>query len=168
MALISVPMFPRDGSITIEDATATPISMTVQYEDGDFQFGPITQGQWSKMIVRDRGVMYGARNTEEQEVSFSFSAHATDFTDATEKTLMDVFRKAGPWSSGVSTLGASADVWAVTVAFTAEQTDYGAGADSSVTLTYCWADVSFAEGEPGKFSISGTAMLLASAGITIA
>lgn len=166
MALASNPFIPADGTIEIQDASGTPIVTTVQYEDGDFSVEGLRESQFSVQEFYDRGVMYAYRKIKEEPISFSFTAHATDFLDATEKTVLDAFLKTGAFAAGVSQFGASADVWAVKVTFTAEQTDYGAASDSTVVLTYCVAECSFAEGTPGKFSIKGTAYLSASAGVT--
>lgn len=165
MALISVPFMPQDGTITIEDATGTPISMTVQYEEGDLQIDGFQQDDKSIIALYDRGTIYGLRKDQDEPINFSFSAHATDITDATEKTLIDVFNKTGAFASGVSTLGANADVWTVKVTWTGEQTDFGGGADSTIVFTYCHAKVSFQEGKPGVFQISGTAYPINGSGI---
>ena len=165
MALISTPIIPRDGTLLIEDATGTPIALTVQYEDGDFSIDGFQQSNMAVVSFKDRGVFYAHRKSEEEEVNFTFSAHATDWADATEKTVVDVFNKTGAFSAGVSTLGANADVWAVKLTFTAEQTNYGASADGTIVLSYCVAKVSFAEGLPGKFTIAGRALLTGAAGV---
>lgn len=166
MALISTPILPRDGTLLIEDATGTPIALTVQYEDGDWQIDGFQESNMAVVSFKDRGVFYAHRKSEEEEVTFSFSAHATDWFDGTEKTIVDAFCKTGAFSSGVSQLGANADVWAVKVTFTAEQTNYGGGADGTIVLTNCIAKVAFAEGTPGKFTVSGRALLVAGAGVT--
>ena len=166
MALISVPIISRDGTIAISDATGSPITLTVQYEDGDLSVDGFQEANMSVVPLMDRGVIYALRKDKEEPISFSFTAHATDFTDATEKTVIDAFCKTGAFAAGVSQLGASADVWAVKLTFTAEQTNYGAGSDGTIVLTYCVAKVKFDEGVPGKFAVSGTAYLIASAGIS--
>ncbi|NBV19949.1 hypothetical protein [Janthinobacterium sp.] len=156
MALSAVPMIPRDAVITIEDNTGgTPLKATVTYEDGDFSFDPVEEGYMSTVILKDRGMHYAIRKTEEQDLSFTFSAHATDFSDATEKTLWDVVMKTGAFASGVSTFGSNADAWTTKLTFTVEATNYGLSADHVVTFTKCRCSISFAEGIPGKFTIKG-------------
>jgi hypothetical protein len=168
MALATIPIIPRDGTITLADATGSPITCTVVYEDGDASITGLRQGQFSQEVFRDRGLFYGARNVQEEEVEISFSAHVVAFTDATEKLLSDAVRKTGAFASGVSQLGANADVWALKVTFAAERTNYGASADTSVAFTYVRdMSVDFAEGVPSKFTFKGKAMLVDSAGITI-
>ena len=169
MAINTKPIVPRDGSITVADATGSPITSTITYEDGDFSVSGLKPGQKDHQMFLDRGTMYAARYTDESPVSFSFSAHATHISDATEKTFMDSFLKLGAFAAGVSQFGSDTDeVWAVKVTFTAEQTNSGAAVDGSVTLTYCVGECSFEEGTPGKFSVSGSAYLVSSAGIALA
>lgn len=168
MALISVPFMPQDGTITIEDATGSPITLTVQYEAGDLSVDGFQQDNKTHIPLFDRGSIFGLRKEQDEPISFSFSAIATDITDATEKTIIDAFNKSGAFASGVSTLGANADVWAVKMTWTGEQTDFGAGADSTITLDYCVAKVSFQEGAPATFNVSGTAYPINGAGIGIA
>lgn len=165
MALISVPFVPKDGTLSIEDATGAPIVLTVQYEDGDFQASGWMEDHWEAVEFRDRGEIYEIRKTQEVPVEFSFSAHATDMADNTEKTIMDAVMKTGAFSAGVSTWGANADVWTVQVTWTGEQTDYGSGADSTIVFAYCHLTAAFAEGEPGKFTVTGRALLKAGVGI---
>jgi len=156
MALSSVPMIPRDGVITLEDATGgTTIKATITYEDGDLAWDALEEGYMSAVILKDRGMHYTMRKTEEQDLTFTFTAHATDFSDATEKTPQDAVMKLGASASGVSTMGSSADVWTLKLVFTVEATNYGLSADHVATFTKCRCSISFAEGIPGKFTIKG-------------
>lgn len=158
MALFSEAMVPRDGTIEMSDATGSPISITVQYEDGDFQFSALEEGYYTVVVFKDRGVPYSARKTEIHDITWSFTAHATDFTDATEKTIMDTVRKAGAFAAGVSKLGANADVWALQVKFTVERSNYG-GTDNYVQIAKNRLRCGFSEGVPGKFAVEGTVIL---------
>lgn len=167
MALFDVPMVPRDGAITLSDATGTPIVATIAYEEGDFSFDEISADNWDTEVFFDRGVPYAIRNVIKRLFGFQFTAHATDFTDATEKTLLDAVRKKGAFASGVSTKGASYDVWLLKTVFTAEQSNYGASADSVLTLNHCWLKAGFSEGVPGKFSVKGIAIPFADTDIAM-
>jgi hypothetical protein len=158
MALSNVPFMPRDGTIVIKDSTGTPITLTVSFEDGDFAFDELTEGYADTIVLKDRGVPYAMRKSEGQVPSFTFSAHATDFTDATDKTLMDACLKKGMFAAGVSALGASADVWALSVKFTADTSAIGGAADS-VEFKKCRLSCSFSEGTPGKFSLKGQILI---------
>lgn len=156
MALSSVTKNFRDGSIAIEDGTGTPISMTVAYEDGDFSISGLIEGQKQVVHYQDRGDYYSSRKTTQVYPKFSFTAHMTELSDNTNKNLIDVCRKTGAWSAGVSTLGAAAEVWAVKITLTVEGTNHGDAADHTIVLDDCViTDVQFAEGDPNKFTISG-------------
>ena len=156
MALSAIPMIPRDGAITIEDNTGgTPLKHTVTYEDGDFQLDAVEEGYMQSVVLKDRGMHYALRKTEEQDLTFTFTAHATDFSDATEKTLWDVVMKTGAFASGVSTFGSNADAWTTKVTFTVEATNYGASADHVIAMNKVRCSISFSEGVPGKFTVKG-------------
>ena len=65
MAINSVPVVPRDGTITVSDATGSPITLTVQYEDGDFQVGPLRESNMTTQAFFDRGIEFGVRKITE-------------------------------------------------------------------------------------------------------
>lgn len=154
---LSQPMTMRDGTITIKDATGSPITATVQYEDGDFAVEGLKTNDRATTPYADRGTIYALREGAHEPVSFSFSAHLLELTDGTRKTIYDAFRKTGAFASGVSTWGTNAaDPWTVTVVLAIEGSDRG-GDDETVTMTYCRGEVSFSEGDPSKISIKGTA-----------
>jgi hypothetical protein len=154
VALFDMPMVPKNGTITIEDATGSPISMTVAYEEGDFQHGEVQAGYMDAEFIRDRGVDSSVVETGENVIEFSFSAYATDFGDNTEKTIPDVVMKTGAFSAGVSVFGANRP-WGVKVTYTQEQTNYGAGADSSIVFAKVRLSYGFAEAGTGRFTIRG-------------
>jgi hypothetical protein len=158
MPLSNVPFMPRDGTITIQDNTGTPLTLTVSFEDGDFAFDELAEGYAETVVLKDRGVPYTMRKSDGQTPSFTFTAHATDFTDATEKTLMDACLKKGAFAAGVSTLGATADVWTLSVKFLADTSAIGGAADS-VQFKKCRLSCSFSEGTPGKFSLKGQILI---------
>jgi hypothetical protein len=87
--------------------------------------------------------------------SFSFSAHMTDLSDATDKLLYDLARKTGAWASAVSTLGANADAMTYKLTWTCEGTNFGDSADHTLVLNDCRVTVSLSEGDPNSFSVSG-------------
>jgi len=147
----------RSGTIAMQDATATPISMTVAYESGDFKLSGVMQGQTEVAMYLDRGDFASLRKTNFTPCTFSFTAHMTEISDSTSKNLMDVVSKTGAWSAGVSTLGSATDtVWTIDLTFTVEGTDAGDASDHVVALTKCHCKIDASEGDPNSFSISGT------------
>lgn len=170
MTVAANPFVPKDGIITITDNTGTPLSYVVIYEDGDFQFGPIMEGQWEVQEFKDRGVPYAVRKVEKMSIPFSFTAHATGVIgDGTTALLGDVAAKLGVWASATSKLAATnGDAYLLQIAWSGERSDLGATADSSVTFKYAHLKLSFAEGIPGKMSIEGIAFALSTDFMTIA
>lgn len=157
MALSAIVKNFRSGTITLADATGTPISMTVAYESGDFALSGVMQGQMEIAMYLDRGDFASIRKTNFTPATFSFTAHMTEISDATNKNLMDVVGKTGAWASGVSAAGTGADaVWTINATWTIEGTDAGDASDHVVALANCHCKIDAKEGDPNSFSISGT------------
>ena len=151
----------RDGSLTITDGAGSPASHTVQYEAGDFSISGLTSEtsakQYEFATYMDRGDLASIRHTTQTFLTGSFTMHFVDLSDAGYSTAMDLMLKRGSHSSAVSTLGASAEVYAVKLALTVEGSDHGdAGGDHSITLDDCVCSVDVAEGDPSSISVSFT------------
>lgn len=147
----------RDGTILIEDGTAsTPLAVTVQYEAGDFSGGPFSADRSEITTYLDRGELGCVRKTNRTFPTGSFTAHMTDMSDGTELTLYDIINKNGAFSAAVSTLGANADVYALSLTWTGEGTDFGDAADHTLVLDDCHCTIEFAEGDPNTFTINYT------------
>jgi hypothetical protein len=146
----------RDGTITIRDGTGTPLDIVVQYEGGDFSATGFNQGNYEKNVYLDRGEFGSLRKTNRTFPTFTFSAYMTDLSDGTNENLWDMINKSGAFASAVSTLGASADVYTLEVILAVEGTNYGDASDHTLTLDDCVLSIDFAEGDPNKFTVSGT------------
>lgn len=146
----------RDGTILIEDGTGTPISLTVQYEAGDFSISGLNESNTEATTYLDRGELGSVRKTSRTFPTFSFTAHMTDLSDATNKTLWDAVNKTGAFSAAVSTGGTASDVYMLKVTFTVEGTNFGDSADHVMVLNNCHLALDFSEGDPNSFSLSGT------------
>jgi hypothetical protein len=145
----------RDGTLTFTDNTGTPLSMAIVYEAGDFSIDNLNEGLVETTAYLDRGEFATLRKTNRVFPSFSFTAHMTDISDATDKLLYDLARKTGAWTSAVSTLGANADAMTYKLTFTVEGTNFGDSADHTMVLNDCRITLSFSEGDPNSFSVSG-------------
>jgi hypothetical protein len=145
----------RDGTLTFTDNTGTPLSMSIVYEAGDFSIDNLNEGLVETTAYLDRGEFATLRKTNRVFPSFSFTAHMTDISDATDKLLYDLARKTGAWTSAVSTLGANADAMTYKLTFTVEGTNFGDSADHTMVLNDCRITLSFSEGDPNSFSVSG-------------
>ena len=156
MAVSSVVKNFRDGTILIEDGTGTPLAVTVQYEAGDFSITGLNQGNIEATTYLDRGDLGSVRKTSRTFPTFSFSAHMTDLSDATDKLLYDAVNKTGAFASAVSTGGTASDVYMLKVTLTIEGTNFGDSADHIMIMNNCHLAIDFAEGDPNSFTLNGT------------
>lgn len=154
MAISSKPKNFRDGTITLSDGSGSPITLTVQYEAGDFSIDNVSQSQSEVETYLDRGSFHNVRKTNFAPATFTFTATMTDLSDATEKCLWDAVNKSGAFSAGVSR--GDTDVWLLQVGLTIEGTDFGDPSDHTLVLDKCHLTISFAEGSPNTFTLNGT------------
>ena len=156
MAISSVVKNFRDGTIVINDGTSpTPLTLTVQFEAGDFSISGLNQGNYEITKYLDRGDLGSIRKTNRSFPTGSFTAHMTDLSDGTDRLLWDAVNKTGAWSSAVSTLGSYADVFALQLVLTVEGSNFGATeTDHVLTLNNCHCSIDFAEGDPNSFTLN--------------
>ena len=150
----------RDGTLSIADGAGSPATHTVQFEAGDFSISGLTSEtsakQYEIATYMDRGDLQSIRRTTQTFVSGSFTMHLVDLSDGSYSTAMDLILKRGSHASAVSTLGATADVYAVKLTLTVEESDHTGDADHTIILDDCVCSVDVAEGDPGSISISFT------------
>ena len=156
MAISSVVKNFRDGTILIEDGTGTPLAVTVQFEAGDFSLSGLNQGNVEATTYLDRGELGSVRKTSRTFPTFTFSAHMTDLSDATDKLIWDAVNKTGAFASAVSTGGTASDVYMLKVTLTIEGTNFGDAADHVIIMNNCHLAIDFAEGDPNSFTLNGT------------
>ena len=157
MAISSVVKNFRDGTIKLADGTGTPIEVTVQYENGDFSLSGSnysSTGAVEHTKYLDRGELASVRKTNRSFPTGSFTAHLTDLSDGTEKTLWDAVNKTGAFASAVSTLGANADLYCLDITLTISGTVLGDSADHTLVLSDCRCSIDVAEGDPDSFTIN--------------
>lgn len=155
MAISSIVKNFRDGTIVINDGTSpTPLTLTVQFETGDFSISGLNQGNYEITKYLDRGDLGSIRKTNRSFPTGSFTAHMTDLSDGTDRLLWDAVNKTGAWASAVSTLGSTADVFALQIVLSVEGTNFGDSADHVLTLNNCHCSIDFAEGDPNSFTLN--------------
>jgi hypothetical protein len=154
MAISSKPKNFRDGTITLSEGSGSPITLTVQYEAGDFAIDNAMQSQSEVEAYLDRGSFHNVRKTNFAPATFTFTATMTDLSDATDKLLWDAVNKKGAFAAGVSR--GDTDVWLLMVGLTIEGTDFGDAADHTLVLDKCHLTIAFAEGSPNTFTVNGT------------
>ena len=156
MPISSVVKNFRDGTITLSDSTTpTPLTVTVQYEAGDFSITGLSQGNTEVTTYLDRGDLGSVRLGSRSFPTFSFTAHMTDLSDATNKTLWDAVNKTGAFATAVSGITGS-DVYGLKVLLTVEGTNFADPTDHTLELAGCHLTIDFSEGDPNSFSLNGT------------
>lgn len=142
----------RDGSITIEDGSGTPLSYSVAYENGDFS-GSFPKAD--RVVIRDRHTIAGLRKGPDPVPTFSFSVHMREFADAASDTIVDVIERSGTWSASTSTAGDAYEQYLYDVTLTVEGTDHNDTADHTVKFSDVLLTWDFAEGDPDSITVSG-------------
>jgi hypothetical protein len=146
-----------DGSIVIKDGTGTPLTLTIPFTRGDIKIGPLKAKLKNTVAIQARGVHLGIRHTDRVYPTFSLSCFCPEWTAASGGTPTDMIFGKAAFSAAISVDGATADVKTRTVVITVEGTDFGDGADKTVTLTNVECEVNWTEDAGGNYlEISGT------------
>jgi hypothetical protein len=156
MATSSIIKNMADGTITFKDGTGTPIVCTVRFDNADFSVDGLKAKLRETNAYQHRGVLSSVRHTTRTFPTFSMTCSMSNFTSAGADTVSDAILKNGAFAAAVSTLGANADVYTLDVTITEEGTTFGDAADHAFSLEDCELSMSYAEGDPNTFSISGT------------
>lgn len=154
MATSSVVKNFSDGTLTITDATGTPISCVVRFSQGDLKIDGLKAKLRDTVAYQARGAITSVRHTTRAMVSGSFTCHMSEFSSASANDAIDAMCKTGAFSAGVSKLGASAEVWAVDLTWAIEGTNHGDSGDHTLTIGTCEGTVSIAEGDPNTISVA--------------
>lgn len=156
MALSTVVKNMRDGSLVISDGTGTPISITVQFDQGDFSITGLKAKLAETTAYETRGLLRSVRHTTRVYPTGSFTCMMADFSEATTGTVADAILKNGAFSAAISSDGANADVYKLNLAFTCAGIVHGDAADGTFTMANCECTISFSENDPNSFSIDFT------------
>lgn len=154
MAISTVVKNFRDGTIVVSDGTGTPLTVTVQFENGDLSLSGTNQGNFEHTKYLDRGELGSVRKTNRMFPTGSFTCQMTDLSDATDRLIWDIVNKTGSFASAVSTLGANADLYTLKIVLTVEGTQFGDSADHVLTMNDTRCSIDFAEGDPSNFTIN--------------
>jgi hypothetical protein len=154
MPISSVVKNFRDGLIQLASGGGSPISLSVQYEAGDFSITGANQGNYEHTKYLDRGDLGSIRKTNRSFPTGSFTAQLTDLADATNNTLWDAVNRTGSFAAAVSTLGANADLYTLNITLTIEGTQFGDPTDHVLIMNDCRCSIDVSEGDPDSFSLS--------------
>lgn len=159
MAYSSVPKVRRDGTISLIDGSGSPVTLNVDYEEGNFSFD---QTKADRVIIRNRGsISDGAvRKGDDQPITGSFAFYMRQFTSASAGSILDFINKTGSYSGNTSTGSSGApyvEEYAITIKLTVDGGTVGddSGEDShQAEFAKCVATASFAEGDPNQITIN--------------
>lgn len=155
MAASTVIKHLHDGSLTLKDGTGTPVTLVIPFYMADFNFAGLQETQRAVVAYETQGVLHTVRHSTRAYPTGSFTLALADFSDATERTVLDFLLKRGSYSANVSTL-TPPEVYAVDLVWTVEGTNLGDPSDHVATITDCVCTLDLAEGEPNTLSVSFT------------
>lgn len=158
MAYSTLPKTRRDGVITLSDATGTPVTLEIAYEEGNVTFDTPKAAQ---TVIRDRGTITTVRKgDDEPSATGSFSAYFRQFTDGAEAgSILDFINKTGFYSSNVSTGNSGTpyvEFYCVDIQYQVDATSLTDTETHEATLSKCVCTASFTEGDPSSFTINFT------------
>lgn len=148
----------RDGIVTIKDGTGSPVTLSVEYEEGNLTFD---QPLADQTVIRDRGTIANVRKGDDQPITGSFSFYFRQFTDSSNPgSIRDFLVGAGNYSANVSTGSAAGlpfvEEYCNTISFLVEGTDVGDAKDHEAVFSKCTASLAFAEGDTNTWTLSFT------------
>ena len=131
MAYSTAPKVRRDGVIKLRDGTTpTPVSLTVDYEEGNFSFDQVKS---DRIVIRDRGTIKSVRKGDDQPITGSFTIYMRQFTSASAGSVLDFINKTGSYSSNVSSSSSvSTDEYAINIIFEGRSRRYRRGYYSNI------------------------------------
>jgi hypothetical protein len=146
----------RDGTIILKDGTGTPITVTIEFESGDFAISSLSANSNTETTTYlDRGSLGSVRLTSQSFPTWSFTCHMVEFSDAVTKTVWDAVNKTGTFAAAVSTI-TNSDVYGLDCVINIEGTTLWEATDHTLTLVGNRITLDFAEGDPNSFTINGT------------
>ena len=154
MAYSTAPKVRRDGVIKLRDGTTpTPISITVDYEEGNFSF---EQTKSDRTIIRDRGTIKSVRRGDDQPITGSLTIYMRQFTSSSAGSVLDFINKTGSYAANVSSSSAvSTDEYAINIIFEVDGDAVGdSDGDTLATFDTCICTASFSEGDPNTITVS--------------
>ena len=154
MSYSTAPKVRRDGVIKLRDGTTpTPVSLTVDYEEGNFSF---EQTKADRTIIRDRGTIKSVRKGDDQPITGSFTIYMRQFTSSSAGSVLDFINKTGSYSSNVSASSTvSTDEYSINIVFEVDGDAVGdSDGDTLATFDTCICTASFAEGDPNTITVS--------------
>jgi len=141
----------RDGTIKLKDGSTNVY--TVAYENGDFSY---TEEKSDRVVIRDRGTIVGLRRADDPVLSFSFTVHFRELTNASSDSIIDFIMQTGAAAAYTSTGGNGYEQYLVDIEFDVDKTAVGSEAvGHRATLSKCLLTYQVSEGDPDSISLTG-------------
>jgi hypothetical protein len=141
-----------DGTVSFIDATGTPLTLAIPFENGDFSASGLHPSGRAAVPIKCRGKVISVRNGESQEITGSFSCRMSEFTAGSSKAnaFDAIFKKSGTsWASAVSVFASGSERMMVDIKMTIEGTDIGDSGDHTITFKKCDVTFDFSESNDG-------------------
>jgi len=141
----------RDGTIKLKDGSTNVY--TVAYENGDFSY---TEEKSDRVVIRDRGTIVGLRRADDPVLSFSFTVHFRELTNASSDSIIDFIMQTGAAAAYTSAGGNGYEQYLVDIEFDVDKTAVGSEAvGHRATLSKCLLTYQVSEGDPDSISLTG-------------
>jgi hypothetical protein len=141
----------RDGTIKLKDGSTNVY--TVAYENGDFSY---TEEKSDRVVIRDRGTIVGLRRADDPVLSFSFTVHFRELTNASSDSIIDFIMQTGAAAAYTSAGGNGYEQYLVDIEFDVDKTAVGSEAVAHrATLSKCLLTYQVSEGDPDSISLTG-------------
>lgn len=154
MAASTVVKVRRDGTLKLQDGAGSPVTLTIDYEDGNFTANNLAEDS-DRIVIRDRGTIVGLRKGDDQVGSLSFSVHFREFSNQGAATLLDFCNGLASGSALTSTGGSGFEQFLCTVSMEIEGTDHGDNADATCNFLKVLLTADFSEGDPDVLNVQG-------------
>lgn len=147
------------GSMVVKDGTGTPVSHTVTLDWGNTVIGPLADKLNVVKPVERRGNIVTLLHGERFYPTITFSAwySSVDEDGTAPGSLLEMLTKTGSYAANISTMGTGRP-YTVDIVLSLEGTDFGDGADETVTLNdvYCTVNNLSETAEGNQIAITGT------------
>jgi len=149
-----------DGQIVIKDGTTTPLSVTIDCDEGDLSIVV----HKDRKVIMNRGDLDHVREGVSVPVDLSFTVMFSEFytDEASSYTPYELLMQQGDATSAASTRADSAEAYCVDVEFTITNPDADTGEKDELIKVddFFVEEITFTEGdEYNTLAVSGRAMI---------
>lgn len=154
MPASSIVKVKQGSTVKLLDGTGTPLELTGLLYDGDFSCEDLVYDRES-IVITVNGVFAGVARGNYKPISGSFSVLYTGQVSASTNSpasILDFIQKTNGYSAAINTQ-TGYDQQLRTIVLTCEGTDFGDGADHTITFAKCEITATLQAGEPNRWSV---------------